>query len=68
MSGKGDNNMTNKEVERKLAWYKRMIDLAFVMSDKELAELNQWERENITEEKRLGTSDWPGWERYAELK
>ena len=65
MSGKGDNNMTNKEVERKLAWYKRMIDLAFVMSDKELAELNQWERENITEEKMLATSDWPGWGRYG---
>lgn len=57
--------MTKKEVERKLAWYKRMIAITAAMSPEELTELTQWERENITEEKRLATSDWPGWERYG---
>ena len=52
--------MTPRErIRRRLAWYARMVELAESMPEEKLAELEEWERQNVGE--HLVTSDWPGW-------
>jgi hypothetical protein len=32
------------------------------MSDLEKAELGEWEKQHVTGDGRMATSDWPGWD------
>jgi hypothetical protein len=41
-----------------------MLGAHAAMSDNERAELAAWEREHITGDGKLATSDWPGWRAY----
>lgn len=48
-------------VDSQLARYERIIKAATVMTDREKAELAEWERRHVTGAGPYATSDWPGW-------
>jgi len=45
------------------AYMAAIVGASSAMSEVELAELKAWERENL-DGHSVGTSDWPGWEKY----
>lgn len=47
--------------ESNISKYERLIKAATVMTPVEKQELERWEKENVTGNGSLGTSDWPGW-------
>ncbi len=49
--------------ERLLEWYGKMVNTAETMPEHERQELKAWERANL-DGRTVGTSDWPGWEKY----
>jgi hypothetical protein len=54
--------LSSKAVREKLVFFEMLADIGKSMPAEEIAELEQWERENIGG--HLGTSDWPGWSKY----
>src|SRR5271170_2792190 len=46
-----------------LIWYGAMYGVYQAMPEKEKMDLHEWERENL-DGCTIGTSDWPGWEKY----
>lgn len=48
-------------------WHAKLIEAYRVMSDEEKQELAEWEKKNV-DGHNVGTSDWPGWERYIGKK
>lgn len=49
------------DIEVQLARYERIIKAAVVMTDREKAELAEWEKTHLTGDAPAATSDWPGW-------
>src|SRR5690606_12797341 len=45
-------------------WTGMMLGAHAAMSPTERAELESWERSNLTGDGEIATSDWPGWSRY----
>lgn len=56
------HNSAQRAIEAQLARYERMIKAATVMSDREKAELAEWEKMHVTGDGQFLTSDWPGWD------
>jgi len=54
------NSQYRKEFE---SWYERLIETYSNMTQEERLALEEWERENL-DGHSVGTSDWPGWEKY----
>jgi DNA-binding MarR family transcriptional regulator len=50
-----------------ISWFGRMVDAFTKMSEKDKQALKEWEAENLGD-KRMATSDWPGWEKYVGKK
>jgi len=48
-------------VESSLAMIERVIVAAQIMTPSEAESLKSWEAENIGPDRKLSTSDWPGW-------
>ncbi len=49
--------------ERLRDWFAMMVGVAKAMPESERRELEEWERANLNG-CTIGTSDWPGWEKY----
>ena len=49
-------------IEAQMARYERIIKAATVMSDREKADLAEWEKAHLTSDGSVATSDWPGWD------
>jgi hypothetical protein len=58
----------NHQQTRFLEWYAKMYGVYQAMPESERAKLFAWEQENVTGDGRVGTSDWPGWEKYIGLQ
>jgi hypothetical protein len=52
--------MTQEEL---LTWYEKMSEAHDSMYEEDKQALAEWERENL-DGSTVGTSDWPGWEKY----
>jgi hypothetical protein len=50
-----------------LGWYAAMVAASKAMPDSEMCELLDWETRNL-DGCPVGTSDWPGWEKYTGKK
>ncbi|MCY1284040.1 hypothetical protein D9M69_452350 [compost metagenome] len=53
---------TQEMIDGMIARYKRIMKAATVMTADEKAALQQWEKENVTGNGDVTTSDWPGWD------
>lgn len=50
-----------------MEWYRKMLDTYNnSLSENELKELAEWEKENLAQSEKA-TSDWPGWVKYIGL-
>jgi hypothetical protein len=54
--------------EKVLAWDDRMLETLETMPDEERQAFEEWEKANVDGAGRLGTDDWPGWEKYLGKK
>lgn len=51
--------------EDRLRWYKHLQETYdSVLTDEERRAFDEWERNNVTGDGRVATSDWPGWRKY----
>jgi hypothetical protein len=50
-----------------LGWYAAMVAVSKAMPESEMRELLDWEARNL-DGCTVGTSDWPGWEKYTGRK
>jgi len=51
-----------KTIEAQLIRYERIIKAATIMSEREKADLAEWEKTKALDDASMATSDWPGWE------
>jgi hypothetical protein len=51
-----------------LAWYEKMVETHRLLSDEEKKDLAEWDRTKVDGSGKVGTSDWPGWEKYLGKK
>lgn len=63
-----DRNLLRKVYQKKYFEYVEAATNAFsnLMSDEDRAELTAWEKENLGDDRLLGTPDWPGWARFID--
>jgi hypothetical protein len=51
-----------------LAWTQKMLDSYRTLDDAEKQELHDWEHAHVDGSGRVGTTDWPGWEKHIGKK
>jgi hypothetical protein len=60
---------TNKQArDAILAWFENMVEAHKLLNDEERQQLAEWDRTRVDGSGKVGTADWPGWEKYVGKK
>ena len=50
------------------SWYEKMMQAQKLLTEDEKRELAEWDRTRVDGSGKVGTSDWPGWEKHIGRK
>lgn len=65
---KGSRKSNTERRDALFTWYEKMMQAQKLLTEEEKLELSEWDRTQVDGSGKVGTSDWPGWEKHIGKK